>query len=169
MNWEMLAAIGQLAAAIGVIPSLIYLAMQIREQNKERRRAAVNVLTGQWSALVKSLADSSELADIYLRGLQHFDDLNPAEKIRFGAFLAMFFKNFEGMYHYLLDGTLKTALWGEIERTMTDLISYSGTQAWWSVRRHWHTEEFAVVVDRIISEAHKPNAYDRFIESHPPK
>jgi hypothetical protein len=52
---------------------------------------------------------------------------------------------------------------------MTDLISYSGTQAWWSVRRHWHTEEFAAVVDRIISEAHKPNAYDRFIQGHPPK
>ena len=39
MNWEMLSAIGQVVAAIGVIPSLIYLAVQIREQNKERRRA----------------------------------------------------------------------------------------------------------------------------------
>src|SRR5437762_3161056 len=84
MNWEMLAAIGQVAAAIGVIPSLIYLATQIREQNKERRRAAVSVLTGQWSALLKSMIDSSEFADIYLRGLQNFDDLSPAEKIRFG-------------------------------------------------------------------------------------
>jgi len=38
MNWEMLSAIGQVVAAVGVIPSLIYLAVQIREQNKERRR-----------------------------------------------------------------------------------------------------------------------------------
>ncbi len=38
MNWEMLSAIGQLVSARGVIPSLIYLAIQIREQNKERRR-----------------------------------------------------------------------------------------------------------------------------------
>lgn len=49
MNWEMIGAIAQLAAAIGVIPSVIYLAVQIREQNKERRRAVVNLLTGQWS------------------------------------------------------------------------------------------------------------------------
>ena len=35
MSWEMLAAIGQLAAAIVGIPSLIYLAAQIREQTKE--------------------------------------------------------------------------------------------------------------------------------------
>ena len=31
MNWEMTGAIAQLAAAIGVIPSVIYLAVQIRE------------------------------------------------------------------------------------------------------------------------------------------
>src|SRR5437870_12324530 len=37
MNWEMLAAIGQLAAVFVGIPSLIYLAVQIREQTKERR------------------------------------------------------------------------------------------------------------------------------------
>jgi len=52
MTWEMLSAIGQLVAALGVIPSLIYLAIQIREQNKERRRAGINVLTVQWGDLV---------------------------------------------------------------------------------------------------------------------
>ncbi len=44
MNWEMLAAIGQLAAVFVGIPSLIYLAVQIREQTKERRQSAVNAL-----------------------------------------------------------------------------------------------------------------------------
>jgi len=34
MNWEMLAALGQLAAVFVGIPSLIYLAFQIREQTK---------------------------------------------------------------------------------------------------------------------------------------
>ena len=51
MDWEMISALGQLVAAVGVIPSLIYLAIQIREQNKERRRAAVNILTAQWGDL----------------------------------------------------------------------------------------------------------------------
>jgi len=44
MNWEMLSAIGQVVAAVGVIPSLIYLAIQIREQNKERRRTGINIM-----------------------------------------------------------------------------------------------------------------------------
>ena len=67
VNWEMLAAIGQLVAAIGVIPSLVWLAFQIREQNKERRRAGINILTAQWSELVKSAQESREFAVLFLR------------------------------------------------------------------------------------------------------
>jgi len=50
----MLAAIGQLAAAFVGIPSLIYLATQIREQTKERRQSAVHALTVQWGDLTES-------------------------------------------------------------------------------------------------------------------
>jgi len=34
MNWEMISAIGQMLGALGVIISLIYLALQIRAQKK---------------------------------------------------------------------------------------------------------------------------------------
>jgi hypothetical protein len=72
MNWEMLAALGQLAAVFVGIPSLIYLAVQIREQTKERRQAAVNVLTAQWGDLTCALHESAEFSAIYLRGVQSF-------------------------------------------------------------------------------------------------
>ena len=68
MNWEILTALGQLAAVFVGIPSLIYLAVQIREQTKERRQSAVNVLTAQWGDLTCSLYDSAELSAIFLCG-----------------------------------------------------------------------------------------------------
>ena len=72
MNWEMLAALGQLAAVFVGIPSLIYLAVQIREQTKERRQSAVNALTVQWGDLTESLHDNAETAAIFLRGMHSF-------------------------------------------------------------------------------------------------
>lgn len=60
MNWEMLAALGQLAAVFVGIPSLIYLAIQIRPQTKERRQSAVNALAVQWDELTNALHDSTE-------------------------------------------------------------------------------------------------------------
>ena len=61
----MLAAIGQLAAVFVGIPSLIYLAVQIREQTKERRQSAVNALTVQWGDLTCALHESAEFARFF--------------------------------------------------------------------------------------------------------
>jgi hypothetical protein len=162
MNWEMLAAVGQLAAVVIGIPSLIYLAVQIREQTKERRQAAVNALTVQWGDLTRALHDNPEFAAMYLRAVQSFVDLDAVSKLRFSAFQNRFFKNFEAMYFSRSDGILTEGLWGEIERTMSDFLAYPGVRQWWQTRKHWHTEEFASVVDRIIAKDEKPTAYSTY-------
>jgi hypothetical protein len=71
-------------------------------------------------------------------------------------------KNFQAMYFAHQDGILTDQLWGEIERTMIDLIGYPGVQHWWNTRRHWHSEEFASVVDAIIAKGEKPKAYSTY-------
>ena len=162
MNWEILAAIGQLAAVLVGIPSLIYLAVQIREQTKERRQSAVNALTVQWGDLTKSLHDNAEFGAIYLRGVQSFDDLDAVSKLRFSAFLNRFFKNFQAMYFSHRDGVLGASLWGEVERTMSDVIAYPGVRQWWVTRKRWHTEEFGRVIDAIIARGDEPKAYSTY-------
>src|SRR5437016_13850054 len=97
MNWEMLAAIGQLAAALVGIPSLIYLALQIRAQTRERRQYAVNALTVQWGELTRALHDSGEFCAIFVQGLQSFDDLDSISKLMFSAFVNRFFKNLQAV------------------------------------------------------------------------
>ena len=162
MNWEMLAAIGQLAAVFVGIPSLIYLAVQIREQTKERRQAAVNALTVQWGDLTCALHDSAELSTIFLHGVQSFADLDPVSKLRFSAFFNRLINVFEGMYLSHADGTLMGSSWDKIERTMSDFIAYRGVQDWWKTRKHWHTEEFGRVVDAIIARGDEPRAYSTY-------
>ena len=115
MNWEMLSAIGQVVAAVGVIPSLIYLAVQIRQQNKERRRAGINILTTQWGELVKTGQESRDFAELFLRGIQSFQNLDAPDKLRFSAFFTRFTRNAEGMFIYYRDGALEKALSDEVE------------------------------------------------------
>ena len=153
MNWEMLSAVGQLTAVLVGIPSLIYLAVQIRGQTKERRQTAVNALTVQWGDLTKALHESGEFSALYLRGVQSFSDLDGVSKLRFSAFQNRFFHNFEGMYFSFCEGILTPPLWGEVERTMSDFLAYPGVRQWWTTRKHWYTEEFARVVDGIIARA----------------
>lgn len=169
MTWEMLSAIGQLVAAVGVIPSLIYLAIQIREQNKERRRAGINILTAQWSDLVRSAQDNADFAALFLKGIHSFKSLNSVDKLRFSAFFTRFTRNCEGMFIYYRDGALEPALWGEIERTMSDYFAYAGAREWWSTRKHWLTDEFRAVVERIIEKRPEPTLYAAYELDPPPK
>lgn len=162
MNWEMVAAIGQLAAAIVGIPSLIYLAVQIRAQTIERRQAAVNALTDQWGDLTRAFHEDAGFAALYLRGLQSFNDLDGVSKLRFSAFFNRFLKNFQAMYFSYRHNVLGTELWHEVERTMSDLLAYPGVREWWKTRKHWHTEEFASLVDAIIAQGNQPKAYSGY-------
>jgi len=126
MNWEMLSAIGQVVAAIGVIPSLIYLAVQIRDQNKERRRAGINILSAQWSDLVRTGQESREFAAFFLQGIRSFESLDAPDKLGFSSFFTRYIRNCEGMFIYYRDGALEKALWEEVERTMNDYFAYRG-------------------------------------------
>jgi hypothetical protein len=168
MNWEMLAAIGQLAAVFVGIPSLIYLAVQIREQTKERRQSAVHALTEQWGALTESLHNNPEMAAIFLRGAHSFNNLDAVSKLRFSAFFNRLLNIFEGMYFSHAQGILTGSSWRAVERTMTDLIAYPGVQQWWEMRRHWHTEEFDRVVRDIIARQNKPTAFSAYNLSEVP-
>jgi len=159
MNWEMLAALGQLAAVFVGIPSLIYLAVQIREQTKERRQSAVHALTVQWGGLTGSLHDNLETAAIFLRGMLSFTDLDAVSKLRFSAFFNRLINIFEGMYFSHRQGILTGSSWRAVERTMSDLIAYPGVQQWWETRRHWHTEEFDHLVGELIAKGNKPRAF----------
>jgi heme/copper-type cytochrome/quinol oxidase subunit 1 len=87
MNWEMISAIGQMLGAIGVIISIVYLAAQIRNQNKESQRQAMHVLTTHWSDLNRTLVENPEMTVLWLRALRSFDDLDAESKLRFGAHL----------------------------------------------------------------------------------
>ena len=162
MNWQMLTAIGQLATVFIGVPSIIYFAIQLREQNRERRQAAVNALTVQWGDLTKALHENPEFSALYLRGVHSFHDLDAVSKLRFSAFQNRFFKNFEGMYYSRCDSILTPELWGEIDRTMSDFLAYHGVRQWWETRKHWHTEAFVRVVEAIIARGNEPKAYSTY-------
>ncbi len=168
MTWEMLSAIGQMVAAIGVIPSLIYLAVQIREQNKERRRAGINILTAQWSELVKTAQEDRDFAVVFLQAIRSFEGLEAPDKLRFSAFFTRYTRNCEGMYIYYRDGALEKALWEGVERTMADYFAYPGVREWWVTRKHWLTDEFRAVVEAIIAQHPEPKLYDAY-NLDPPK
>ncbi len=72
MNWEAIGAIGESLGAIGVIVTVIYVALQIRQNSEAVRGATEQNLMSQEMALYALLA---EHANVYRRGRSGLDNL----------------------------------------------------------------------------------------------
>ena len=161
MNWEMISAVGQMLGAIGVIVSLIYLAVQIRNQKTESRRAAINLLTTHWSDLMKAHVDSAEFSALWLRGVESFDNLDATSKLRFSAHLGRFLRTADSLYLYLREGGMDEQLWNGLERTLAGTVAYPGFQQWWPTRKEWYTAEFRTLIDSLIA-SERPDIYEKY-------
>ena len=50
MNWDAIGAIGEVVSAVGVIGTLVYLAIQIRANTKESRLTATGEISREYNA-----------------------------------------------------------------------------------------------------------------------
>ncbi len=162
MSWESIGALSQLLAAIGLIPSIVYLAIQVREQNNAHHRASLDMLTTQWGDLIQTVNESDDFGRIYLDGLASFDAMEPVRRIRFGAYLLRVFRYWEAMYFHFEDGTLHPSAWKALQAQIADITAYAGVQQWWRTRRHWYTDEFRGVIETVIARGGGQGAYRHY-------
>ena len=166
MNWNAVGAISEVVGAIGVIVSLLYLATQIKIQNREQRLGAANELTRQWNEFLGSQADNGELASIWLRGINDFEDLEPLERFRFSSHAGRITRVLEGLYLHHREGSLAQDAWDGIDRTIRDVFAYAGGRAWWKTRAHWYSSSFQAYMGEVIKVAvSHPNLYGEKDES----
>ncbi len=159
LNWEAAGAIGEIIGALGVIVSLVYLASQIRIQNRESRLAAVSEWTNQWNAFSVSFAEHPVLSEIWARGTQDLSSLNPTEVVQFYAQVGRFFRVAEGLHEQFTDGRLDPKTWRGFERTVQDIASLPGAKVWWARRSHWHSDSFAGFVTPFIDSRDPQRMY----------
>ncbi len=83
MNWDVLGAIGEIIGAVAVFATLVYLAVQIRQNTGAVRAAALNSSVVAVTDIRAKLFCDPILTDIHIRGLEDPDGLNVVDKARF--------------------------------------------------------------------------------------
>lgn len=167
MNWTAISAIADILAATGVIISLVYLAVQIRNQNKESRIAVIHSLTQQWADIMARMVDEGNNA-VWRRGLDSFNELNDIERGRHSAMMLNITQVFEGLYLQRADGKLDSQVWIGIDARVRDIFSNPGTREWWEVRAHWYSPKFRSYIATILSETEGKNSYAKFFNRESP-
>ena len=163
MDWDAVSAMAEVIGVLVVIASLIYIAIQIRQnsallrQNSELARAAMvhetNVAAAQLHVLI---AQSDEVASIFQRG-KAGDHLNDTDTVRFIALVEVYLTWLEDV-----DSQYKAGLYFD-EEDDTDLVEYMAPEfskmlrphivrEWWAAgARFQYAPSFMEKIERIMS------------------
>ena len=110
---ETLANLGEFVGALGVIVSIGYLAIQIRQNTKAVRSASYHQAAEQtWSGLL-SIATEGELAELLTRPTRG-DDLSETEQLRVTAHDSTILYGFENMYRLHEEGLIDDAVFENV-------------------------------------------------------
>lgn len=153
MTLEQSYYIAQVVAAVILVLSVIYLALQVRQNTHAMRLSNFQAGSTNWANVLGILANNEEAADIYRRGMAGYDTLNETEQLRFRMLgmqiLRMFNENFEQMH----EGAVRQARWEAIQRAHIDMMQTSGLQTLWSSRKHWFPDDFQAYMGNIIERS----------------
>ena len=163
VNWEALGAIANLVAALGVIATLIYLAIQIRQNSNQLRGSATIAVYDYQRALTDTLTEDQELYKIALRGNEDFDSLNPWEQQRFTIWAIKETGAWEMCHRLMKQGALDEDLYRGKAAYWLLLHSSPGRRAWWHRHSIMLSKEF---VDEVSKELEKIPV-KKLREAHP--
>ena len=158
MNWDAISAVAELLGAIGVIVSLVYLAVQIRRNTRTQKRTNLGDIATELATTVRCTATDPELASLLLRGYADLDSLDPIERYRFDTFLYAFIANFERALFDAREGDYPEEMLVPMRATIAGSLGSDGGRVWWEQRRNWFTTFGQQSIETILS--------DQTIDSH---
>jgi hypothetical protein len=154
MNWDAVGAVAELLGAFGVIASLIYLAVQIRQNTESVRMASHHGVADQFQRSNLTALENPQIADIVLRGLPDASSLSDVDRLRFELYLLAIFRTYEELYQLHRKGLADHELWDSREQSLMRWLSYPGVRSWWlGGQTHVFIASFREYVDGRLSEA----------------
>lgn len=151
MNWDAIAAIAELLGAAGVIASLLYLAVQVRQNTRQTRLAAQQATVQELGIALRAQAQNRDWAELLSKGMNNLENLDKVERLQFLSHVGSILRLYESAYLNFEEGNLDLRFWRGFERAIADVIGYSGIRAAIAMRRHHVNEDFAEYLDQLAA------------------
>ncbi len=152
MTLEQWANVGELVGGIAVVASLIYLAIQIRQNTATVKSATLAQNTDIWQGMLLEIA-KPEFSQAYLKGAAGKPDLSAEELRQFYYICRILFVAFENQFYQYSHETLDRDTYLGYERTIKkQLLSAPGFQIYWQLCRQEFSPQFMQRVDDLIRE-----------------
>jgi hypothetical protein len=150
MTIQDLGSVGELIAAIATVATLIYLALQIRQNTNATRAASFHAITDSMNHVNVAVAQNPGLARIWLAGTADRSSLSEEERYQYDLVLLSYFHVFETIYYQAKVGAGEGGLLVAEERSLAALLSTHGVREWWAENPYAFAPEFRAYIDRFL-------------------
>ena len=150
MNWDAIAAIAEVIGVITIVASLVYVAAQIRQNNKLATAEAIREIYGSWEQI--SLSEyGTDIADLYIKSIERPEDLSSAEIIKLSAWLTAITAAY-GRQCYMYDFGLAEDPSAELANSAQFFFGSSFSRSWYEENKSWMPSQLIEIIDREIRE-----------------
>jgi hypothetical protein len=152
MNWEAAGAIGEIIGALAVFLTLIYLALQIRQNTKAVQASAVDASISKVTSVRQSMYESAEITGIYTAGLANPDDLDELSRTRFRLLLHNVLMAVSNIYSQTHFAGLSSSMWESQLVLLRRVVTSPGGQWFWKEYQLEFDETFRGQIEAILQD-----------------
>lgn len=163
MTWEAIGAVGEILGAIAVFCSLIYLALQVRQNSRNVLSQNINSQAEQLQKFAEIQATPevlSSLKTVYIDG-ETMPEFLTATMIE--AYILSGLSLAQAQYRHRRAGLITDSEWKPSERIMTMLMGPDYVRTWW--KEHGYLifdDDFANEVDRVVAGSYAGDFWTRY-------
>jgi len=156
MTIDEIGAIGELIGGLGVIVSLVYVGLQIKQSADASKAATAQAFAKQYIDINQMIKDP-KLGELFTRGLQGINTLELGERAAFMAILSSISRTVESFFFQKDNGALDPRLFEGWFLQYMDLQANPGVAEFWDMRKHQYSAEFVAYLDgRLTNRIAKP-------------
>ena len=161
---ESLGNLGDFIGGIAVVATLIYLAVQVRQNTKQIAQSSDRIHAQTYrddqsahSSTAALVVQDPELAEIFRRGNVDPESLSEVEWIRFTFFYGTMLSNYQSTLYQLQQELLEPDLWENQMSNIKFLLRTPGGKKYWETMGFMHTRALRSFVDREVFAVSEPD------------
>lgn len=149
-----------LLTSIGVIVSVIFLAIEIKKNTEAVRSNFYDSFANSNREFLNQLIVDKELGKLFERGTKSWNSLVEDDKRTSNYLYIQMFRIWENLFYQNKMEVLEPWLWNSNKNTITSYFHLNGIQEWWQFRRQSFSREFV----EFLEKSEKPENEIKVIE-----
>ena len=151
MTIQDLGSLGELIAAVATVATLVYLAIQLKQNTRALRSQTFQQSSMDMSLTANAISSDGELARIVVKASKSLAAVSPEERIRFPFWMVVALRRFEAIYVQGIYGSIDQIRIEGFERSILTLISSGGPAEWWHSSKTAFSSDFVKYADERLS------------------